>query len=346
MRRSSITYRTSYIVLLLSLLTMGCTDADRFDLEGNPVQVDLAFSVSSATHTDTRLVESVIQTTPTSYRGIEQVLIIPFNVRGKITASDNPMPLAGGKMDLKYRKENDHIYYTQRCIFIRGMASCLCYARAIPFSVNKAMNGSLQVSSLNVTDLTDITFSPEQIYTPEDGTDGLPQPDAKATALAEYLTAIANTPGWKESSNATLRTRYIHFIPLNGVMAGSSNNVRNYVNELYTTISDFSPADEEERVLKNRILNEIQVTHVVVTDGKVTSLGAEREDYPGNIGLPDGVAALSWSESEHKFTANSPRPASPPLMMYALLPILQNSITMPTVGYALLIKMIAKPTMM
>lgn len=304
MRRSSITYRTSYIVLLLSLLTMGCTDADRFDLEGNPVQVDLAFSVSSATHTDTRLVESVIQTTPTSYRGIEQVLIIPFNVRGKITAEDNPMPLAGGKMELKYRKENDHIYYTQQCIFIRGMASCLCYARAIPFPVNepnKAMNGSLQASSLNVTDLTDITFSPEQIYTPEDGTDGLPLPSTKAQALATYLTDIANTYGWKDSPNATLRTRYIHFIPFNGVMAGSSNNVRNYVNELYTTISDFSPANEEELALKTRILKKVQATHVVVTDGKVTSLGAEREGYPGNIGLPDGVAALSWSESEHEF---------------------------------------------
>ena len=119
-------------------------------------------------------------------------------------------------------------------------------------------------------------------------------------------------------------------------MAGSSNNVRNYVNELYTTISDFSPANEEELALKTSILEKVQATNVVVTDGKVTSLGAEREGYPGNIGLPDGVAALSWSESEHEF--------KPQLTKTSIAPI--NDVTMPTVGYALLIKMIAKPTMM
>ena len=76
--------------LFLVLLQMSCTEGVETTevTERTPVQVDLAFSVSSATSMGTRLSEDVIQTSPSAYRGIENVLLLPFAVEGKISAAD------------------------------------------------------------------------------------------------------------------------------------------------------------------------------------------------------------------------------------------------------------------
>ena len=294
--------------LFLVLLQMSCTEGVETTevTERTPVQVDLAFSVSSATSMGTRLSEDVIQTSPSAYRGIENVLLLPFAVEGKISAADLKS-FEGGQVDLTYRKvyskDYANVYYTQNCIFTQGVASCLCYAKAIPtYGVaiptiaQKAANGSLIEENMEGLTPADITFSPDPIYQPAE-VNSLPQPDAKATALAQYLTAIANTTGWSASTNNTLKTLYVNFFPpqIDVVMAGSSVNVRTYVNELYTALNDFTPTVAADIVLKNAILGNIQAEGVVVSDGEVTSLGNAREGYPNDLGLPDGAAALTWS---------------------------------------------------
>ena len=294
--------------LFLVLLQMSCTEGVETTevTERTPVQVDLAFSVSSATSMGTRLSEDVIQTSPSAYRGIENVLLLPFAVEGKISAADLKS-FEGGQVDLTYRKvyskDYANVYYTQNCIFTQGVASCLCYAKAIPTCgvaiptiAQKAANGSLIEENMEGLTPADITFSPDPIYQPAE-VNSLPQPDAKATALAQYLTAIANTTGWSASTNNTLKTLYVNFFPpqIDVVMAGSSVNVRTYVNELYTALNDFTPTVAADIVLKNAILGNIQAEGVVVSDGEVTSLGNAREGYPNDLGLPDGAAALTWS---------------------------------------------------
>ena len=311
MQKKYFVHHTSYFVhllLLFLLLLSSCTDTDRDDLEGSPVMVDLAFSVSRATQGDTRLTENVIQTSSASYRGIEKIHMIPFDVQRKVTKNDPPKLSVDGQTDYTYSQGNTNIYYKQQCSLMRGMASCLCYARAvptygtaIPTIADKASNGSLLVKNLNGQTPAEYTFSPESIYQPAEE-NNLPVPSAEATALATYLTNIANTVGWKDSPNSMLKVLHTNFCPAqNTVMAGSSSNVRSYVNELYATLTDYTPTLETDEALKNAILANIQADGVVMTDGKVTSLGPTREGYPANAGLPDGAAALLWSETENAF---------------------------------------------
>ncbi len=311
MQKKYFVHHTSYFVhllLLFLLLLSSCTDTDRDDLEGSPVMVDLAFSVSRATQGDTRLTENVIQTSSASYRGIEKIHMIPFDVQQKVTKDDPSKLSVDGQTDYTYSQGNTNIYYKQQCSLMRGVASCLCYARAvptygtaIPTIADKASNGSLLVKNLNGQTPAEYTFSPEPIYQPAEE-NNLPVPSAEATALATYLTNIANTEGWKDSPNSMLKVLHTNFCPAqNTVMAGSSSNVRSYVNELYATLTDYTPTLETDEALKNAILANIQAEGVVMTDGKVTSLGPTREGYPANVGLPDGAAALLWSETENAF---------------------------------------------
>jgi hypothetical protein len=120
---------------------------------------------------------------------------------------------------------------------------------------NKVYFGSLQVPELINPDLNTLRFSPDPIYPST-------KAPAEAQLLADYLTFIAQTPGWSSTTDETLKLLYTVFTGQenNGtmVMAGASVNVMNHVNALSDMLNQISfETGTEGASLKTAILNRI-----------------------------------------------------------------------------------------
>ena len=301
---------TSLATMLLSAwLTAGCSLID--DEPQVAVETALAYSVASTT-SGTRMSPAVVQAEG-GMRGLCDAHIIPFNVKGrKITASDLSKLERVNSMEDEYTHTNANFYYNEHCAFMTGVASFLVYARALPtygYIINptvaqKAANGALDANFPADMNPATITFTPAAIYPTS-------TPDAKATALAAYLTAIANTQvtvlgttyKWGALTAPAMKAMYQNFIGQENVtamdIAGSSTNVLRYVNELYTNINGMLSAYVEsslEYKMCQAILTSISTYEgITFADGAVTSLGETMSGFPSTIGLPDGAAVVRWT---------------------------------------------------
>ena len=298
--------------MLAVLLLTGCNLIDEAVVDDDtPVEVSLSFSVANAKQTTTRQIDAVVQASG-NFRGLTNWHVIPFEVRErKIKAEDLAKRERLGSMEEDFAKTNSQFFYTEHCEFMRGVASFLVYARALPtygYSdeptiAQKSANGSLDAVFPADMNPSGITLSPEAIY-------GKSTPDAKATALASYLTAIANTSvvisdktyNWSNLTAPAMKAMYQNFIGQENVtavdIAASSTNVLKYVNALYSNVNSLM-ASYAEGSTERRICEKIQEnikTGVTFSDseGKVTSLGETMSGYPTNIGLPDGAAVVRW----------------------------------------------------
>lgn len=266
-----------HIGILLAVLTTwtACGNEDDLERSTEPVKVSLAFSLSSKVSDQTRATDPVIQ--EGSFRGIDRLYIIPFDVQGTITAEAKPKLFSPtGSADVFDRTSSStpsRYYYYENCSFMQGVASFLVYGHAEPTTGGKDVNGSLTADFPADMSPSDITFSLESIYSET-------TPHATASAIAKYLTNIANTTGWSTTTDSRLKAYYQNFIGQGSeapsVIAGSSASVQAYVNHLKTLVTE-----EPESTLRTAILNSI-------TAGSVPA------DYPASIGLPDGAAALRW----------------------------------------------------
>lgn len=267
-----------YILLLacIALLT-ACVNDDYPEWCDAPVKASLAFSVSNATTPLTRATDGVVQEGSGTFRGIQDLMIIPFDVTGDITSADRPKLISStGEMTF-YEPTNARYYYYDNCSFMQGVASFLVYGRATTATGGKAVNGSL-VANFPIDMMpANITFSLEPIRNTTDI-------HADAQAIADYLTAIANTDGWATTTDSRLRAYYQNFIGQGSVapsvIAGSSASVKAYVTALNTLITA-----EPESTLRTAILSSIDITNI---NSRIPA------GYPSSLGLPEGAAALRW----------------------------------------------------
>lgn len=305
--------------MLAVLLLTGCNQIDDTGgVNDTPVEVSLCLSRSGdQPKNTTRQIPDVVQSGST-YRTLTDWHIIPFEVRGKIEVTDLAKRERLGGMEENFDKTepDSRFFYTDKCSFMKGVASFLVYARALPTYgttenptiAQKTENGSLTAVFPDDMNPSGITFTPEAIY-------GTSTVDTKATALAAYLTTIANTsvtvPGtfttyqWSNATTPAMKALYQNFIGQENVtavdIAASSTNVLNYVNELYTQVNGIkATASGTDLSICTQILTNISgYTGVTfsVSESKVTNLGDAMSGYPGNIGLPDGAAVMRWTGS-------------------------------------------------
>ena len=295
-------YHYSYIGLLLvaTMLMLGCADQDAPKRAEELVGVDLAFAVPAPADitgldvTPTRMDDGVVQITAADARNLEDVIIIPFTTANTITVDDTPaqyLSYAGWSI---FSKTNSKFYYNRKCQFVQGVASVLVYGHGA-YSVknvsadNKPYYGSTTAVIPSSLTPKDISFSPTQIR-------ATTKYDAKATALADYMTAIANTTGWSTTTNSNLKALYLNFIGKKEsptdykVFAGSSTGILGYVNELYKDVGLYAAGSELATAIRNRITQQATVN----ANGEVTALASDLSGYPANIDLPDGAAAIQW----------------------------------------------------
>lgn len=295
------------LMMAVAFLT-GCA-ADRDDstvtvATDEPITMSLAFAVPEASMTRTRQADSVVQTVPAFYRGLQDVQIVPF-IGDKPNAS---AVLNGGENGRIKGKPNATTeaayYYYEKFTFPIGTNSVLFYGRGaytvavndapIPEKARPRYYGSTKAKFSAYWNKSVISFSPVRIFTEEEA-------DAKAVALADYMTKIAKTEGWATSKDAKLEALYKNFMSLNSkgqypVIAGSSANILSFVRNLYEEAGKYESDQTTAAAIRANIETEADIT-----DGEVTALKSRLAGYPANIGLPDGTAAMQWDVTEGKF---------------------------------------------
>lgn len=169
-----------------------------------------------------------------------------------------------------------------------------------------------------------LTFEPEPIYNQTDVPD-------EATLIGMYLTWIVEAKvgnySWKdlEDSETNANQRWLHnlfesFVNKDitvenseeyNVLAGSAANVRAYVKELYAKLQDkLSSSDLEANSNEKSLVDNIvyRITHYSKdfgnrnltinfdsNTGDISLSGCD--NYPRNLGLPDGAAVLLWAQN-------------------------------------------------
>ena len=277
------------IGLMLSalLLMTGCSADDRLQQEEqttDPVVADLALSVSKkADDVSTRMYAGNIQATD-NYRGFSLLGIAPFNVQGrKISVNDKPFSIVLSDSRNDYIK-TDIFYLYEKCFLAPTTASFLVYGKAPRGDLSKASSGSLIQHFPSDMNPKDIYFSLESIVPRE--------VNATATALANYMTSIANATGnetaWKNAPSATLRLIYMNFLNVTEVdhggeiMPGSSANIYRYTTKLQGVLESLNFTDATDIDIKNAIITEI------------SKYQHSWDDFPASVGLPDGAAVIRW----------------------------------------------------
>ena len=277
------------IGLMLSalLLMTGCSADDRLQQEEqttDPVVADLALSVSKkADDVSTRMYAGNIQATD-NYRGFSLLGIAPFNVQGrKISVNDKPFSIVLSDSRNDYIK-TDIFYLYEKCFLAPTTASFLVYGKAPRGDLPKASSGSLFEHFPSDMNPKDIYFSLESIVPHE--------VNATATALANYMTSIANATGnetaWKNAPSATLRLIYMNFLNVTEVdhggeiIPGSSANIYRYTTKLQGVLESLNFTDATDIDIKNAIITEI------------SKYQHSWDDFPASVGLPDGAAVIRW----------------------------------------------------
>ena len=276
-------YKEIVLILLGLLLLTSCSqqDTEAPVADGGEAAVELLFSVS-ANNSVTRQAPEIVQADGQPFRGLQDLTIMSFRTGGTAVAEDDaPLIIYGYGNEYIDDVDGQHYYYSGKCNISIGTDRVLAYGRATTVeNPDPKVNGQLETTLVNRMRPGGLTFSLSQIY---------PTADAHNNAedIAHYLTAIANTDGWSTTNISELKVLYQEFIHAtsteNGIICGSAAHVSAHVAELREALVDIG----------GELANSI-IANIDNTDDYNNCLN---NNYPGNIGLPDGAAALRWSQN-------------------------------------------------
>lgn len=246
------------LAVLIVLSATSCV-ADE-DTSSGSAKASLAFSVSTQ-RASTRMNAAATQQEGSVFRGITNQRFYPFGTEGKIQGTDTPLGDFVAGLD-SYK--STLFYYKNKGLDIPvGTASFLCYCSAAQGSYDQFAGGAL-VPTLpeSPANASAISFSPKKIY--EDAT----TVDEKATAIADYLTAIAN-----EIKNSEVENKddlFNQFINYGHIIPASSSYVK-------------------------RLESWITSKNIDLPTKPTTPAGFDDYNYPTTISLPDGAAVVQWN---------------------------------------------------
>ena len=263
------------------MIIASCTTKD--DIAANDVEEPKALYIDLLVSIGDRAMKTRQAQVPTSraatFQGMDLLTVIPYRTNGvEVAVTDEPLLDIVGVTEGNNTNyvENDYSnYYVERCYLMTGTDRMLVYSKSKPVSTNPAINGKLSDLPTFRTKTENITFSLSSIRETTEA-------HADATALANYMTTIANTEGWSTTTDPTLKSYYLDFIRSNGegggLMSGAAANIKAFVAALKDILKDNTDA----------------VSTAIVTNIDNNSTIASIT-YPRSIGLPDGAAVVRWT---------------------------------------------------
>ena len=269
--------------LMLGMMIISCSTSDDMPEQVNETipleakQVDLLVSISSKA-SNLRQAPTLTHRAPT-FSKMDLLVAIPYRTNGaNVTASDDPLiDLVGANEENKtkeYEVEKYNTYYVDRCHLMTSTDRMLVYGKAKPVSNEKKINGELSPLPTIRKKTADIQFSLTSIRNTS-------EVHTHAQDLADYMTAIANTPGWSTTDDPTLKSYYLDFIRMGsegaGLMSGAAANIKAFVAALKALLTGSD-------ALRTAIKAKIDANSTIASN-----------TYPRSIGLPDGAAVIRWT---------------------------------------------------
>ena len=262
--------------LLLGMMMLSCSSADEIvadtDDELVAKQVDLIVCVGNKASMPLQVRANT--RSDATFNGMEWLVVIPFQTGGDAVESTDIPKINEIETTESSRVEAHNNYYVNRCYFETGTNRVLVYGKTSkPSTPDPAVYGVLSPLPTDRTTLNNIRFSLSSIR-------NTAEPHTDAQALADYMTSIANTPGWSTTEDVTLKSYYQDFIHIGaegtGLMSGAAANIKAFVEALNTLLTG---SDAVSTAIK---------TNINATD-------ISGNTYPRSIGLPDGAAVIRWT---------------------------------------------------
>ena len=287
-------------------------DNPNYNPEDNTVKTEFTISLPTNVKAATRQGSDAVPDNNV-FRGMENIILIPF--QGAITSTSTrwgtniTLPNTGGNNKIaagttELISGNNSKLFNNVTIPVLT-SSFLLYGKAIETANDDA--SFHKYGYLTPPDFTgqpsSFIFSPKQIY----ATSGTP---AKATAIAAYLTDIANASYDEDGNASTTNDIYTWAESSGGIkllyeafvanMAGSSASVTSFVADLYNTLWS-NTTDKMSKAIVDAILTKATDSN---DDGVIDSFDSSITGYPEDISLPDGAAAVSFTTGTGFVPAN------------------------------------------
>ena len=299
------------------------------DDQGNAgVRPEFVISFPRSVVNGTRMSDDVTQKggTTAEFRGMDHIRLIAFG--GVPTGTSDKLGsilslTSIAKNTLKKPGELNYKVYANQFVPVTTK-NFLFYGKAIDNTAETditTMDDKFKYGVIKANGLTDaefskvssITFGLEQINTSTEQQ----QNNTVGRAIVTLMTNLATSTGkgdapgnaWSTTTNVTLSRLYQNYIR---ATVSSSSNLAVILGMLYDgmerVLAGNTDTESQEYVLakkiKDQIVNACTGTPVV---GSPVTLKADYTGYPGNVGLPDGAARVSWDNTANKFvdmTAN------------------------------------------
>ena len=264
--------------MMVGMMIVSCSTIDDMsDEQGmeqpTAKQVDLLMSIGDRAMKPRQISANTHRAA--TFQGMDLLVAIPFRTDGAaVSTTDQPLIDVVGATEETNRVVAHNNYYVDHCHLMTGTDRMLVYGKSKPSSNDLSVNGKLSDLPTKRTKTENITFSLSSIQSST-------TPHADATALADYMTAIAKSTGWSTTEDVTLKSFYKDFIHINsegaGMMSGSAAHINAFVAALRAQLENRS--DAVSTAIKTNIDNN-------------TSIAGNT--YPRSIGLPDGAAVIRW----------------------------------------------------
>ena len=294
----------------MAIISCSSYDEDAFNDSRGNVVAQISLSVSGKN--TTRMAGTVVQSDNESFLGMQDIFLIPFiktvtddNHNDPIESNDHrigsriQLPAIGNEaantIGTLNANNNSKLYYDVS--IPTGTNSFLIYGRSIHNSDDDYANDGKIVATGLDGNPSEMSFSLQPIISAitDDGAAG-----ATGNAIITYLNTIFKTQeGIDWSSQNDYPALYALYPMLQSMKAGSSASVIAFVQEIYDALKASSSAAGVNNVL-TAITN---ATYVTLDEDGVIAFNDTYENYPGDVGLPDGAAVIEWDETKKEFKA-------------------------------------------
>ena len=296
--------------------TMGMTSCSNEEItpdnvnptyNGESVKTQFAINIPAAGK-NTRLAQDIVQgQADPQFRGMDNIRLVPF-IQTQTTGSDgkplteadvvtyNPILLSKIEGVTKVGSTTDNYKVYSNVDIPVGTNAFLFYGEATPEDTKKK-NGSLipsyEESGWNGTALSNLSFDLEQILPDANITGNT----AAQTEMLGILNGIISAEGWANESGTTLATLLTNFKALK---AGSANSILLAVQDLYNTINNNNSSvtgTESVKTAINDKIDEFFTPAGTAPNATLTFTSATYDDYPRNLGLPDGAVQVEFNKN-------------------------------------------------
>ena len=277
-----------------------------YDENGN-ANVKPEFVVSiPRTVIKTRMTSDVTQSTGTvaQFRGLDNIQLVPFTEQpAAATAKSSAIINLSSISSLRMPGQINYKVYADEQVPV-GTSNFLFYAQAVNNAADEAittMDDKFHFGVLNSAGL----YGDDQFTTPagveigleriNTATDALAK-DAKGQAILALLTNLANVAGWETATNENLKNLYAGFTSLKTC---ASPMVAVVLSDLYDAAAHVDMDDADYAVSK--AIRAAIAAAGTPASGQPLALKADYDNFPAELGLPDGAARIEWDATAKEF---------------------------------------------